>query len=428
MRSMLLVLLAVSTSAAATLDVRAMGARGDGRTDDTAALQAAVDATARGGGVVLLRRGTFRSGMLRLRSRVTLRIEPSATLKAIEDPGRYPDVSPALQNSQLRNCRKAFVYAEGAEDVAIDGGGTIDGSGSAPQWTGDLKTHPEFTRPIAVFLVLCKRVRVQGVTVRDSAMWTLVNMQNEDVTLDGLHITSLADPTRDGIDLCDCHRARVTRCEIESEDDAICLKSGSSFGLFDVRVSDCRVKRSKVANGLKLGTASVGPCRDLIFERIQVQSVDKAAMAIESVDGSAVSHVVFRDIRIHDAGAALFVLLGSRGHAPVGTVNDLRFAHISGDAARHAWGAIIAGTVTPDGISHPIGGVRLDDVHVTVAGGRATVPVVPPEYAGQYPDPNLWGDVPAAGLWIRHAPAVSLTDCEFPRTRADARPEVGVAP
>jgi polygalacturonase len=120
-------------------DVKQYGAKGDGVTKDTAAIQAAIDDCAATGGEVELEGGVFLSGMIVLASHVTLDVEASATLLGSQDIADYPDRAPPVVNTQLADCKKALVYAESADDVHIRGSGTIDGNATGvADWNGDV--------------------------------------------------------------------------------------------------------------------------------------------------------------------------------------------------------------------------------------------------------------------------------------------------
>jgi polygalacturonase len=396
-------------------DARAFGAKGDGKTKDTGSIQAAIDACARTGGVVSLRDGVFLSGMIVLKTGIVLRIEPSATLKGSQDDADYPDTNPPTRNSQLSNCRKALVYAEHADHIAIEGGGTIDGSGDNPRWNGK-----ENTRPMAIFIALSDDVAIHDISVKNSGMWSVVNMETDNLVIRKLDVRSPFGPTRDGIDIVDCHHVLVEDSQIFSEDDAICLKSGSARGVYDVTVRNCRVLQSSVANGLKLGTASTGSFRKVLFEDISIENVDKAAMAVESVDGADIDDVRFVNIKFHRAGSAIFVLLGRRGSpAKVGSIQNISFMNVDGDT-RHAWGSAISGTDL-DGTTYSPRNLAFDNVHVNAQGGLKAVPAGPAEYHGQYPDPNLWGDLPAFGYYLRHVDGASFRDSTIEARPGDAR-------
>jgi polygalacturonase len=358
--------------------------------------------------------------MITLKSNVHLRIEASATLKGTHDETLYPDTNPPTDNSQLNNCRKTLVYAQGASNVTIDGTGTIDGNGKKKDWLGSSKQHPERTRPMAIYLVQCSNVVLQDVTVKDAAMWAVVNLETDNLKIQHLSVHTPYGGTRDGIDIVDCHHVLVEECTIFSEDDSICLKSGAARGCEDVLVRKNRVIQSTVANGLKLGTASRGGFKDVTFEDCVVENCDKAAMAVESVDGAAISNVTFKRIQIHNAGTALFVLLGLRSGQAVGSIDGVTFENVEADKMKHSWGSVVSGT-TIGGTTYDVKNVVFKDVHLTYKGKQTSVPADPPEYEGQYPDPNLWGTLPAAGIFFRHVHGVTLHDATIDVLGKDAR-------
>ena len=220
---------------ARTCDARAFGAVGDGRAKDTAALQRAIEACATGdGGTVVLARGTFVSGTIVLRSHVTLRIEAGATLLGSRDDADYPTQAPPIRNTELANCRRALVYAEGATAVRIEGGGTIDGNADIDKWRGMARREGE--RPMAIFTALSSDVSIEGITVRNAATWAVVNLEVTHLVVRGITVDSPLGPTHDGIDVVDGRDVLIEDNTITAGDDGICLKSGSATGLRDVVV------------------------------------------------------------------------------------------------------------------------------------------------------------------------------------------------
>jgi hypothetical protein len=412
-------------AATPSCDARAYGAKGDGVTDDTKAIQAAIDACAGNGGEVHLQNGTFVSGMITLKSNMTFHVHGGATLLGSLDDAAYPDTNPPTDNSQLSNCKKALVYAESVDNLHITGDGIIDGRGQNSKWTNSALVEKQ--RPMAMFIVSSQNVSIENVTVQNSAMWSVVNMETDNLLIQNVTVNSTNGSTRDGLDVVDCHHVTIDSCTISSEDDSICLKSGVARGVDDVTVKNSHVLTSGVANGLKLGTASYGPFSNITFDTIDLQHADKAAMAVESVDGSLISNVTFKNISFHDVGTPFFVLIGDRGVRPantakvVGSINGVTFENITGDSPRHDWGAIVSG-LDENGTSYRVSNVLFQDVNVTGLGGMKTVPANPPEYAGQYPDPNLWGEVPASGVYLRHADGVTFTRTSIGVSPADARP------
>ncbi len=422
-----------ATRVARTCDAYRFGAIGDGQAKDTAALQRAVDDCSTGeGGSVVLARGTFLSGTLVLHSHVTLRIEAGATLLGSRDDADYPTQSPPVRNTELANCQRALVYAEGATAVRIEGSGTIDGNADIDKWRG--MARPEGQRPMAIFTALSSDVSIEGVTVRNAATWAVVNLEVRHLVIRGITVDSPHGPTHDGIDVVDGRDVLIEDNTITAGDDGICLKSGSATGLRDVVARRNRILGAGVANGLKLGTATVGPMRDILFEDISIRGAQAAAMAIESVDGGEVSNLTFRRITLSDVGTPVFMLLGARGKASVGAIHDVRFETLRGGGLRYPWGALLSGAPPDAAGRHDLQAITFDDIAIAWRGagdvrGPHAFGSTPadaarfPVYAGGYPDAKFLFATPTAkaevidytlpgyAFFVRHARGVRLGQC-----------------
>jgi polygalacturonase len=382
--------------------------------------------------VVFLKGGTFLSGSIQLKSNVTLRIDKTATLRGTQNDADYPTHVPPTSNNQLSNCKRALIYAEGATNVRIDGGGTIDGNGTAPQWM--TATVPEAQRPMVIWTAQCKGVTLSGVNVKNSAMWSVVSMEDDNVSMDKLTVHSTQGRTRDGIDIVDSHNVSLTNSTVASEDDSICLKSGSPRGVANVTVKNCTIQQSGVANGLKFGTASYGSLSNVVFDGIKINNVPQAAMALEAVDGAQISNVTFRNIQLNKVGMPFFLLIGNRGDTPtgspkrVGSINGVNFTNITGSASQN-WGSLISGARIPDQITgvsalYPVQNVQFNHLRLTVPGGISTPPAPPPEYDNKYPDAKNFGVLSAYGVQVRHAQNVTFNDVQITAAKKDVRPEI----
>jgi polygalacturonase len=396
-------------------DVRNYGAAGDGTTKDTAAIQAAINA-APSGGVVWLHDGTYLSGTITLKGNMTFYLDPTATLLGSGSVTDYPDLNPPLSNSQTSNCKKALVYAQSSANVTITGGGTINGNGRSNFTSG-----VEATRPIAIWTALCTQVNIHDINIVDAAMWTLVNMQSDFLTISNVSINDDGlNGNRDGCDVVDCWHVTIANCTIDFGDDLICLKSGNSRGINDLLVKNCTITKSQ-SNGLKFGTASTGPFTNITFQDCTVLNTSHSAMAVESVDGSAISAVAFQRINFAGCQNAIFIVLGSRGGATVGSVNGITFRDISGSALTDTRGCPLSGLLT-NGVIYRLKNLLFDNVDISFKGGVSSVPTAPAEYAGQYPENTMWGNLPAYGYYLRHATGVTFTNCFTSTASGDARP------
>ncbi len=397
-------------------DVKNFGAVGNGVTLDTAALQSAIIACPSGGSV-WLHNGLFLSGTIFLKNNMTLFIDPTATLLGSGSVSDYPDQNPPLTNSQTHNCKKSLVYAERCANVTITGGGTINGNGRRHFLSG-----VEATRPISIWTALCDQVNIQNLAVVDAAMWSVVNLQSDHLLISNLTINDDGlKRNRDGCDVVDCWHVVIENCTIDSGDDAICLKSGNSRGINDLLVKNCTITKSQ-SNGLKFGTASRGPLTNIVFQDCTVLKASHSAMAIESVDGSAIRDVTFQRIHFASCQNGIFIVLGARRpDTPVGSISGITFRDITGSGMTDTRGCPISGCIR-DGVACKLNNILFDNVNISFAGGLKAVPPSPSEYAGQYPENTTWGDLPAYGYYLRHAANVTFTNCSTRAASADARP------
>ncbi len=424
------------------------GAVPDGKTLNTAAIQRAIDEVFRaGGGLVYAPPGTFLTGGLVLKSRVTLYVEAGCVLlgSTSNDDYEYHPGPPVLGDAGGRH----LIFAQKEEDVTLCGLGTIDGQGEAfwepnpkravvlPEnaWkdvaSGHYQAKYNNERPSPmVEIAECKNVRISGVTLKDSAGWTLRPVACESVVIDGIRIRNpYYGRNTDGMDITACKNVMVVNCDIVGGDDGICLKSENPYGEVlptrNITVTNCVV--SSASNGFKMGTATRGAFENIVFSNSVIYSdADKplntyviGGINVEMVDGGSVDGVVVSNIRMQRARTPIFVRLGNRTPKE-GTF--LRNVLIEGVDAE---GAICTSSITG------VPGLRPSDITVCNCRLRTEEQGQPgwaereiPEVAGQYPESWMMGHLPAYGFYVRHADRVRLRDVECIPDKPDARPAI----
>ena len=416
-------------------DVRDFGATGDGVTGDTAGIQAAVDAaSASGGGIVFFPTGRFLSGTVVVRSRVTLHLSPGAVLLGSTDVADYPAQDFPARDLDVGGYRVwALLYAQDAEQIAIEGDGVIDGSGeSFPRSevrNPDVSTRP---RPRMIFFRNCRAVSVRDVTLRESGLWTVHLALCDSVRLTGLRITSTFHLNQDGIVLDSCRDATVSDCDVRTVDDALVLKSSFPSPCRDVTITNCVLQSS--CAGLKLGTQSLGGFRNIAISNCVLHDCRLGGLKFQTVDGGDLEDVTVHNVVMHGVAAPLSLRRGARGFdfgfrdvarpRPVGRLRNVLISQVratlSVDAAREGHTMSIAGLP-----GHPVENVTLENVEVTAPGGgtpdearRADVP----ERETAYPEHTMFGTLPASGLWVRHAARVTVRHVHVDLAAPDARP------
>ena len=275
---------AATVAGAADFNVRDYGAKGDGVTDDTAAMQRTIAECAKaGGGRVVVPKGVYMSYTLSLLSNVEFHIEDGAVVRGGTVGEKYPDFAPtALWRPERspRFNRKAFFYTVGATNVALPGRGTIDGN-SEPfhRWSEESRrfvriSHTNLTGR-CVFFVACRGVRVEDVLISKPTGWSTWFLDCDDLRITRLRV----DCDRrflngDGIHLGGCRDVVITDCHIESEDDALILRAHQESmavprPLERVLVSNC-VFRAQRPDGIRLGWAGDAPIKDVLVTHCRI--------------------------------------------------------------------------------------------------------------------------------------------------------------
>jgi hypothetical protein len=408
------------------IDVKTLGAAGDGTTKDTAALQEAIDSVPATGGSVYLHDGTFITGTLRLKSNLTFYIDPTAVLEGSPDIADFPPQNPPTQNVNLKDCRRAILYVEGARNVTIDGGGTIDGNGSLPQYGLNVGIT-ERNRPIMFWPVQTSNIVVRNVYFHDGAVWGVVPTECSQVTVDNVYIDTSGIGNRDGIDVIDSSDVTIEHTVLHTEDDAICAKSGVAAGVKNLVVHDAAITRSGRANGIKFGTVSYGAFEDSTFTDVLVKNVAMGGISVESADGADITNITFKRIEIDRSGAPLFVVIENRGETPIGspakigTVDGLRYVDVRATRTRSGDGSAILG-LSLKGTRYPLKNLSFENVDLDFPGGDTTVPKAPREPGMGYPEYSMFGPLPAAAYYFRHVDGLSFESCNTTLAAADARP------
>jgi polygalacturonase len=389
-------------------DVRAFGAKGDGTTLDTAAIQAAVDAAAAAGGGarVIVRGGAkYLVGALRLKSNIEFHLADDATLLASPDGVAYPGAGSGV------------LMADDAVGLKITGSGHIDGQGMkfvTTYSTTDERWEPVAFRPRIFTLRKCNDLEVTGVSFGHAPFWGLHLLGCERVLVDGITVRNFMDlPNCDGIDPDHCRDVEIRNCDIISADDAIVVKTSDQkidYGpSHNITVKDCRVTSRD--SGLKIGTETFGDISKIRFERCIIQG--GRGPTITHRQRGNISDVEFNDIQVvaeHHAarwwgtGEAINISVRPRiAGAIVGTLRGIRLRNVRGRAEN---------SVRIDGSpDNPIEDVLLEDIDITIdkwtsyPGGKFDNRPTMAGVEGLEPH-----DTPVFS--IRNAADVSLKDCK----------------
>jgi len=307
-------------------DIQAYGACPDGKTMNTAAIQAAIDACYEaGGGRVVCGPGDFLTGSLVLKSNVELHLVSGCRLVGSTDLDDYEAFAAdgfRAENAP-ENCIQSIVCAVRAENIAITGPGEINGSGLAfydtENMSGRFFSKPSTPRPRIVMFYECRNVRLEDASFIDSPCWTCWLMKCDQVCIRGLRI--LGDQrmiNNDGIDLDCCRDVTVSDCIIRTSDDCLVLRAirrvfEEPMPCENVTITNCTL--DSWCQGIRIGCPGDGVIRNATFSNLTIQS-ENHGITIDNPHrylrdegrGTADVHdILFSNVRIECAGLPIQV-------------------------------------------------------------------------------------------------------------------------
>lgn len=371
---------AIGAGTAKACDVRQYGAKGDGTTKDTAAIQKAIDTCTanKGGGVVRLSGGTFLTGPIVLKSNITLMVETGATLLGSPDRADYPKTTFARQPTVM-----PLVGSLNAENITITGGGTIDGNGKI--WWDYVKgvkdagvlgnDHP---RPMGLVFDHSKHIKVEGITVQNAGFWQIVPYYSDDLVFRNLRILAPHSPNTDAIDPFSSSNVIVDHVFSSIGDDNIAIKSGAinspgpDAPSRNITITDCTFENG---HGLSIGSEIAGGVQHVHAERIHFKGTDQGIRIKANRDrGNDVSDITFKDIDMVDVKTAILISEyypkvypeGEVAPAPIGRLTP--FFHNIRIENVHATGSQIAGVLVglPEA---PVKDIELKNVDISAKTG-----------------------------------------------------------
>ena len=332
---------------AAVVDAAQAGARPDGVTDSTEAVQSAIDGLP-AGGVLRFPAGHYRTGSLRMRSDTTLHLDAGALLQAMD---RHDSVRPLPASPDMI----AYIQACDVTNLTIAGPGTIDANGYVVRkgWEAAEKIRKKPGRALAI--AGCRSVRIRDVTVRDSYSWNVHAFLSDDLEIRNLKILSdVRLSNHDGIDIDRCNNVLVEDCFIFSEDDGLSPKARAGRAVVEnLTFRNCVLWVHK-ANGIRVGSETdCDVMRNFLFEGIDILSAADG-IRLDCVRGARMENIVFRDIRMESflehydpryernrerspahPSRALYLLVGSEARGrPPGRIDGVVFENVRWDDAR----------------------------------------------------------------------------------------------
>jgi len=430
------------TAEASDFVVTDYGVRADSMDVQTKGIQTAIDDCAsKGGGRVVVPAGKYLTGEIILRSNVEFYLDAGAVLLGSRNLSADYPMQPRNVFRSLKDTKgwNALIFAADAKNISVTGQGMIDGRGrGARGWLQDVAGDAN-GRPKNILFVSCSNVCIENISMCNSAMWNIHLLNCDNVRVRGLNIYNHCNGNNDGIDIDCCRRVTIADCIIDSDDDGIVLKATGKGDCRDITISNCIV--SSYANAIKLGTETTGDFRNICVtgcvitpSRSKDDRILKStpsgitALSIEMTDGGTVDGVSINNVVIRGTECPLYVRLANRArkHIPEATepsIGAMRNIFISNVTAYETGN--FCSSITGIDSAH-IQNVCLSNVRFENKGNlkwgdyiAESKDVVADEKG--YPQPTVWGNLPARGLFIRNVDGITLSNVSFSSIANDPR-------
>lgn len=432
--------IAGAESATGVYNVKAFGAKGDGKTLDTKAIQAAINVCNKNkGGQVFFPPGIFVAGTLQLKSNVTLFLSAQTVLMGTTDGKQYFAASeiPLKGDSTLVDGNVGFLYAVNAENIGIEGMGTIDGKGASFRSPSKGKPSPAgisgAQRPYHILLYKCTNVQIKDVFLKDSAYHSVRVIQSDYLKFSGLRIKGRVIHNNDGFHFISCRYVHVHACDVRTQDDACALFGSCQYVTVSDSTFSTRWSVFRFGGGF-------------------VQNVTITNCTIYETYGCPIKIYCSRGSRFEDLTFSNLIMKNVTGPIHIG-ISERKSSSVTGDnlppgtLRRIAFNNIQATVVTPQPLpdsefqsayrpaelrscivlnafdDNYIEDVSFQDIHMVFPGGGTVAEAAAevPKVAGEYFE---IGTPPAYALFARNVKGLSVNNLRLKLATPDARPAV----
>lgn len=421
------------------LNIKDYGASGDGN-DVTEKIQQAIDdINQKGGGKLIIPSGKYVISTLFLKSNVILHLAKGAELLGTSEYEKYKEIPAVYETFFLRDDRypkRVMIVAIDAHNAGIEGAGTIDGNGQHP----NLKVK-RLEAVNTIRFIRCSNMRIEGVggqlTVRNSSHWTVQPINVDTLYIANVFISNFGGNTPDGLAISDCRNVLVENIEVEADDDAITLKSGTPKIIMEnIVIRNC-IGRSRVC-GFKTGPQTFGTIRNVEISNCHFEGATippatqydpQNGIFLNVSNGGSLENISVDNCTVEGFPSALSVVISKliddywKNYWPnaemptkYGTIKDISFENIEGRKLGNL-GIMIEGRETSR-----IENIKLSNINLKTTGGGVVIdefPEKPNDYPNLY---YLFEQVPAYGMYLRHVRKITLEKVDITCDEIDARP------
>lgn len=409
------------------------GAKANGKTLDTKAVQKTIDLCSKqGGGKVVIPAGkTVLIGTIYLKDNVTLYLENGSILLGSPD---YKDYATNTYKNTYKNephMDRCLIFAKEANSFSIEGNGTINGNGFPKNFT-----KAKGGRPMMLRFLNCNNIKIKNVTLINSASWTSAWLYCNEIVVDGIKIISRVNQNGDGLDFDGCTNVRVSNSSFNTSDDSICLQtSRPDKPCKNIVINNC-VFTSKWA-AMRIGLASRGDFESVTVSNSTFHDIQDSGLKIQMNEGGEMKNMIFSNIVMKNVPRPIFMTFCQQRAGvdsplkmlPMKAMHSFSFNNIVIDNRELDKNSVIFLTGMP---KNYITDIQLNNIQMTVSGGGNTTDANKKnikEYTLEtlgnwWPEFRLVGTLPASGIYARHVNGLFINNFYLNTVLDDKRPPI----
>lgn len=387
----------VFTGYAKDYNIKDYGAVSDTTVLSTRAIQTAINDCSKEGGTVIFPAGNYLSGTLILKSDVTLHLSKGTTLFGSRNLKDYIPNIPEYVALRTGGETKQLIYAENEQNISIVGEGEINGQG---KFFADKRAKGvQYDRPHLIQMINCRKILIENVSLKNSGCWMEHYLACDDLQIRGIKVFNHSNKNNDGIDIDGCRRVTISDVIVDSDDDALCIKSTSGRASEDITVSNCIL--SSHCNAFKLGTESNTGFINIAANNLVIKpsivtdnliyghADGSSGIALEMVDGGILDGIVISNVKIEGTFTPIFIRLGNRARpyrdgqviSQVGKLQNVSISNVVVTGAKNL-GCSITGIP-----GYPVENISLNNISISFEGGgtKEHISRMIPEQEKEYP-------------------------------------------
>ncbi|MDG1805648.1 glycosyl hydrolase family 28 protein [Flavicella sp.] len=417
---------------ATDFNVLKYGAKADGITKDTEAVQKAIDAcTKNGGGKVIIPAGkTVVVGTIYLKDFVTLHIENGASLLGSPEYKDYTTDTHYNTYKDEPHMDRCLIFASEAKSFTIEGNGIINGNGSPKNFN-----KKNGGRPMLLRFYKCSDIKLKNVTLKDPAAWTSAWLYCNEIVVSGIKIISRVNHNGDGLDFDGCTNVRVSDSSFDNSDDSICLQaSNAAYPCKNITVTNC-VFTTKWG-GMRIGLASRGDFESVTVSNCTFFDIQDSGLKIQMNEGGEMKNMSFSNLVMKNVPRPVFMTFCQQRAGvdmpkemfPMKAMDGFIFSDLIVDNRELDKNSAFFITGMP---GHNIEDIQLNNIQMTVSGGgtKTDAENLIKEYTLEtlgnwWPEFSKVGTLPASGIFARHIDGLSITNFHLNTIDEDFRPTI----